>query len=175
MHCNKCFEHVEALHPAGTMPRLGLLGLRQYRDEMRLHFLAALHGGGIKGPLNSDPRRLTIKGHQCNPGGNRNSNYQGDGIEQPEPESVLYDPHSPGVGCRDRKAISPCVQLWMVLPQAEEKIASIRIDVLNARPLSAMEGEILPVRDIRADLDLGTRPDRLPLLGHGRNPRSRAF
>jgi hypothetical protein len=55
----------------------------------------------------------------------------------------------------------------MVLPQAEEKIAAVRIDVLNVAPLSAMEGEILPVPDIRAKLDLGTRPDRLPLVGHG--------
>ena len=30
-----------------------------------------------------------------------------------------------------------------------------------------MEGEILPVPDIRAKLDLGARPDRLPLLWHG--------
>ena len=55
----------------------------------------------------------------------------------------------------------------MVLRQAEEKIAGVRIDVLDAAPLSAMEGEILPVPDIRAKLDLGARPDRLPLLWHG--------
>jgi hypothetical protein len=55
----------------------------------------------------------------------------------------------------------------MVLRQAEEKIAGVRIDVLDAGPLSAMEGEILPVPDIRAKLDVGARPDRLPLLRHG--------
>jgi hypothetical protein len=55
----------------------------------------------------------------------------------------------------------------MVLRQAEEKIAGVRIDVLDAGPLSAMEGEILPVPDIRAKLDLGARPDRLLLLWHG--------
>jgi hypothetical protein len=53
-----------------------------------------------------------------------------------------------------------------VARQAEEKIAGIRIDVLDAAPLSAMEGEILPVPDIRAKLDLGARPDQFPLLWH---------
>jgi hypothetical protein len=52
-----------ALHPTGTVPRLGPLGLWQNGDEMRLHLLAALHGRGINGPVNSDPRRFTIKGH----------------------------------------------------------------------------------------------------------------
>jgi hypothetical protein len=155
-----------ALHPTGTVPRLPPPELRQNGDEMRLHFLTALHGRGIKGALNSDPRRLTIKDHRRERGGNRCRNCHEHGVEQPEPESVPYDPHSPGVGSRHRKAISPRVQLRMVSCQPEKKIAGVRIDVLDVAALSAMEGEILPMANILPKLDLGARPDKLPVFWH---------